>query len=153
MPSSTVQFWQSFIFLYQSLYHYNVNITKIHWLFRDQIVTLVEHLAEYMKDRKQAVNASLLVGHSVKPSFSQFIQYNGTLVVVSLSKMWHARCDRRRAHSWIKCIWKQIAQYHLQGKRYRASEGWILEEHPIKNTSEKESWLYRSHSSSQKPWT
>lgn len=37
----------------------------------------------------------LLVGHCVKPSFLQFIQYTGTLAFMLLSKMWHARCDGR----------------------------------------------------------
>lgn len=65
----------------------------------------------------------LLVGHSVKPSFLQFIQYLGALIYVCLSKMWHARCDRRMAHSCIKCICTQIVQYHLLGMRYGVSEG------------------------------
>lgn len=37
----------------------------------------------------------LLLGHCVKPSFHQFIQYTGTLAFMLLSKMWHARCDGR----------------------------------------------------------
>lgn len=37
----------------------------------------------------------LIVGHGVKPSFLQSIQYTGALEVMLLSKMRHARCDGR----------------------------------------------------------
>lgn len=82
------------------------------------------------------------------PSAHSVPWYSGCRAV---SKLCPARCDGRRTQGRIKCRCKQIAPHCLWGMRHGVSEGWIFEEHPIRNTSARESWLCGSRSSGINP--